>query len=159
LIDARCFPSARSVSPLVLSACALASRTKEDHDGTPQASPGASPMASPGASPMASPAAGGNHVVEMNDQLKFDPEDLTIKVGDTVTWVTVGAVPHTSTADPEQAVDPDFVKLPEGAETWDSGIVNTDEEFSRTFEVPGEYVYFCTPHQTAGMVASLTVKE
>ncbi len=98
-------------------------------------------------------------MVEMTDQLTFVPDDLTINVGDIVTWTTVGAIPHTSTADPEQAVDPDFVKLPKDAETWDSGIVNKGEEFSHTFEVPGEYVYFCTPHQTAGMVASLTVKE
>lgn len=132
---------------------------QDDEMATPGASPDASPMASPGASPMASPAAGANHVVEMNDALKFDPEDLTINVGDTVTWTTVGAAPHTSTADPDQALDSDFVKLPEGAETWDSGIVNSGESWSHTFEVPGEYVYFCTPHQTAGMVASLTVKE
>jgi plastocyanin len=103
--------------------------------------------------------AGQEHIVEMTDELLFVPDSLTINVGDTVTWTTVGAVPHTSTADPEQALDPDFVKLPEGAEPWDSGIVNTDESWSHTFEVPGEYVYFCDPHQTAGMVASLTVVE
>ena len=153
-----------SVGAIGVAASALGLRAGfahegEHHDGTPQASPGASRMASPGASPAASPAAGGTHVVEMTDQLMFVPDDLTINVGETVTWITIGAIPHTSTADPEQAVDPDFIQLPEGAETWDSGIVNTDEEFSHTFEVPGEYVYFCTPHQKTGMVASLTVKE
>ena len=130
-------------------------------DGDDEATPGASPMASPGASPAASPMAGGQeHIVEMNDQLEFVPDDLTIKVGDTVTWVTVGAIPHTSTCDPEKANNPeDHVQLPEGAETWDSGIVNQDEEFSHTFEVPGGYTYFCIPHEAAGMIASLTVEE
>ena len=109
----------------------------------------------------ATPVAGGQtHIVEMNDELQFDPDHLTIRVGDTVTWRTVGAVPHTSTCDPEQASNPEeHVQLPEGAETWDSGIVNQDEEFHHTFEVPGEYTYFCIPHEGAGMVASLTVEE
>lgn len=96
----------------------------------------------------------------MNDQLHFDPHELAIKVGDVVTWTTVGAIPHTSTADPEKANNPEeHVELPEGAEPWDSGIVNQGESWSRTFDVPGEYVYFCIPHEAAGMVASLTVTE
>ncbi|HEV2109315.1 MAG TPA: plastocyanin/azurin family copper-binding protein, partial [Thermomicrobiales bacterium] len=119
---------------------------------------GASPVVEEGGE-VAEAAGGQEHVVEMTDELVFVPDDLTINVGDTVTWTTVGAAPHTSTADPEQALDPEFVKLPEGAETWDSGLVPTGESFSHTFEVPGEYVYFCTPHQMVGMVASLTVVE
>ena len=96
----------------------------------------------------------------MNDELHFDPHHLTIRVGDTVTWVTVGAIPHTSTCDPEKATNPEeHVQLPEGAATWDSGTVNQGEEFRHTFEVPGEYTYFCIPHEAAGMVASLTVEE
>lgn len=120
---------------------------------------GATGAATTPAEAAAGGTAGEEHIVEMTDTLVFDPSELTIKVGDTVTWTTVGAAPHTSTADPEQAVDPEFVALPEGAETWDSGMVATGESFSHTFEVPGEYVYFCVPHQTVGMVASLTVTE
>lgn len=33
------------------------------------------------------------------------------------------------------------------------------DEFEWTFEVPGEYTYFCIPHEAAGMVANLTVEE
>lgn len=103
---------------------------------------------------------GQTHTVEMNDQLVFDPDSLTISVGDTVTWVTVGAIPHTSTCDPELAANPEeSVQLPEGAETWDSGTVNEGEEFSHTFEVAGDYTYFCIPHEAAGMIATLTVEE
>ncbi len=127
-----------------------------DHDGTPEASPGATPDASPSASPV---AAAQTHLVEMNDQLRFDPERLTIPVGDTVTWRTVGVIPHTSTADPEEAQSPEeHVQLPQGAESWNSGLVNQDEAFERTFDVAGEYTYFCIPHEAAGMIGYLTVE-
>jgi len=126
--------------------------------GTPGATPGATPAAA--ATPGATPAAAATHLIEMTDELKFDPAELTLKVGDTVTWRTVGAAPHTSTCDPDEANNPEeHVQLPEGAETWNSGFVNTDEEFSRTFDVPGEYTYFCIPHEAAGMIGYLTVKE
>lgn len=154
-----------SVGAIGVAASALGLRAGfayEDH-GTPEASPGASPMASLGASPMASPSAAGDHVVEMTDKLQglqFDPDHLTIRVGDTVTWRNVSATSHTSTCDPEKANNPEeHVQLPEGAETWDSGLLNTDEEFSHTFEVAGEYTYFCIPHEANGMVANLTVEE
>jgi plastocyanin len=95
----------------------------------------------------------------MNDVLRFDPDQLTIKVGETVTWTTVGVIPHTSTDDPAKAQNPDHAKLPEGAEPWDSGMLNQGQSFSRTFDVPGEYAYFCIPHEVAGMLATLTVTE
>jgi plastocyanin len=92
--------------------------------------------------------------------LQFNPDHLTIRVGDTVTWRNVSATSHTSTCDPEKATNPEeHVQLPEGAETWDSGLLGRGEEFQHTFEVPGEYTYFCIPHEAAGMVAGLTVEE
>lgn len=62
------------------------------------------------------------------------------------------------TADPAQAADPSHVALPEGAETFDSGFIEADGSYSRTFDVAGEYRYFCIPHEGAGMVATLTVE-
>ena len=115
------------------------------------------PSADAAASPAA--AAPGENIVEMNDQLRFAPDALAIKVGETVTWTTVGAIPHTATADPAKAQDPAHVELPEGAEPWDSGIVTSGESWSYTFEVPGDYAYFCIPHEAAGMLATLTVTE
>ncbi len=150
-----------STAGAALGLRAVLAHEGEDHGSTPTAAtPGATPSATPGATPAATPSAGATHLVEMNDQLRFDPEQLTIRVGDTVTWRTVGAIPHTSTADPDKANNPEeHVQLPEGAETWDSGIVSTDEEYSRTFDVPGEYTYFCIPHEAAGMIGYLTVEE
>lgn len=102
---------------------------------------------------------GANQVVEMNDQLKFDPETITIKVGDSVTWTTVGTVPHTSTGDPSKAANAANVSLPDGAEPWDSGMMNQGEEFTYTFQVPGEYKYICIPHELAGMLGTVVVEE
>lgn len=103
---------------------------------------------------------GQTHVVEMTDELVFDPEELTLNVGDTVVWRTIGAVPHTSTCDEGEATQPEeHVQRPEGAEAWNSELVNQGEEFERTFEVAGEYTYFCIPHEAAGMVGYLTVEE
>ncbi len=98
-----------------------------------------------------------SHEVQMNDQLKFVPDKLTIKAGDTVTWRNVGTVPHTATGDPTKAVDPAHVKLPQGAQPWDSGTVNGGQSWSHTFDMPGEYAYFCIPHEAAGMLGAITV--
>ena len=108
----------------------------------------------------ASPTGGaGGAVVEMTDDLRFEPEELTVKVGDTVTWRNTGSIVHTSTDDPSKAQDPANAVLPEGAEPWDSGNIAEGEEWSHTFETPGEYSYFCIPHELAGMVARLTVTD
>ncbi|HEV2067971.1 MAG TPA: plastocyanin/azurin family copper-binding protein, partial [Thermomicrobiales bacterium] len=122
------------------------------------------PMAGPPGSPAATPAAtpaGARHLVEMNEQLlRFGPEQMPLRVGDTVVWRTVGAIPHTSTCDPERAENPEeYVRLPEGAETWDSGLIDEGGEFERAFPVPGEYTYFCIPHEGSGMTGYLTVQE
>lgn len=111
-----------------------------------------------GAGASRTPGAGGA-VVEMTDDLTFEPEQLTVKVGDTVTWRNTGSIVHTATDDPSKAQDPANAVLPDGAEPWDSGNVAGGEEWSYTFETPGEYTYFCIPHELAGMVARLTVTE
>lgn len=126
---------------------------------TRAASPGRSASPSRAASPSGSASPTGGAVVEMTDDLVFDPEDLTIRVGDTVTWRTTGTMPHTSTCDPAKATNPADAQLPDGAEPWDSGIVTQGKEWSRTFDTPGDYVYFCIPHEAMGMVARITVEE
>jgi plastocyanin len=95
-------------------------------------------------------------VVEMNG-LKYAPAKLTIKVGDTVTWRNTDGMAHTVTDDPAKARDEESARLPEGAQPWDSGIIEAGQSWSGKFDVPGEYTYFCIPHELAGMVATLTV--
>jgi plastocyanin len=97
-------------------------------------------------------------VIDMNDALQFEPAEVTVSVGDTVTWRNVGTLGHTITADPGRASDPSNVELPDGAEEFDSGNVMEGEEFTHTFTEPGTYRYFCVPHEGAHMVAEVTVE-
>ncbi len=101
---------------------------------------------------------GAERIVEMNG-VEFTPAQLTIKVGDTVTWRNTDRMVHTVTDDPAKAQDKETAKLPEGAAPWDSGNIESRSSWSRRFDVPGEYTYFCIPHEVAGMVATITVEE
>lgn len=131
--------------------------------GTPTAgTPGAmAATASAAASPGSTPTAAGcpGHIVKMSDQLKFDPAELTIKKGETVTWQNTGNVVHTCTDDPSLASNKDDAKLPDGAKAWNSGDISGGSEWSHTFDVAGDYSYFCIPHEALGMVGKLTVKD
>ncbi len=98
-------------------------------------------------------------VVEMNDELKYIPETLTIKAGDTVTWRNTGKTRHTVTDNPMKARNKASARLPEGVQSWDSGNITRGQSWSRRFDVPGEYTYFCIPHELAGMVATIVVEE
>lgn len=101
-----------------------------------------------------SPAA----VVNMTDSFKFDPEKVTIEAGQSVKWVNEpSTVLHTVTADPDKARSSDSVRLPEGAETFDSGEMQAGDVFTHKFKVPGRYKYFCIPHEQAGMIAEVEV--
>jgi len=72
----------------------------------------------------------------------FEPDQITVAPGTTVTWVNDGEEPHTSTAD-------------DG--TWDSGTLQPGESFSFTFDEPGDYSYLCEIHPD--MTATITVSE
>jgi plastocyanin len=78
----------------------------------------------------ATPPAG--YVVIRN--FSFQPAQLTVARGATVTWVnceTDGITEHTSTSD--------------GA-GWDSGLLAIPEGYSRQFSQAGSFPYHCTPH-------------
>jgi plastocyanin len=96
--------------------------------------------------------------VDMTDDLKFAPADVTLSKGGTVTWKNSGATVHTATADPSKASSPADASLPAGAKAWDSGDVQPGGSFSHTFDTAGTYKYFCVPHEAAGMVGTITVK-
>ena len=110
---------------------------------------------------------GETHTVDMTDQLVFDPEDITIAPGDTVVWENVGSVGHSVTAYEEQ--------IPDGATYFASGGFDSEqaardgypaegnipggEAYEHTFQTTGTYEYFCIPHETVGMVGTVTVQE
>lgn len=59
----------------------------------------------------------------------FQPAELTIKVGDTVTWTNEDSAIHTATGD-----------------GFDSGNLGKGETFSHTFNEIGTFDYICTIH-------------
>src|SRR5918993_6086940 len=83
--------------------------------------------------------------VRMEDNF-FAPANITVEPGTTVTWVQSGDNPHTTTS---------YDGL------WDSGMIEggSGGTFSFTFEEPGRYDYFCIPHESLGMVGSVTVSD
>jgi len=97
--------------------------------------------------------------VRMTNSLKYVPEEVTVRAGQTVVWTNTSSQVHTVTADPALAQDRSHVQLPEGAVPFNSGDIAPGAVFRHTFEVPGKYVYFCIPHEAMGMVGRITVQE
>lgn len=93
---------------------------------------------------LASPAAQ-QEAVYMNDEVNsFDPFEIEVPVGTTVTWVSnPGPFIHTVTSD---------VGL------FDSGFLYNGQTFSITFDTPGDYGYVCVPHLTLGMAGVVRVR-
>lgn len=100
-------------------------------------------------------------VVGPDGDWRFDPEELTVQVGDTVVWY-FDSSGHNVTSHPDAASE---TEIPEDAEPFTSyeGEAHTatseeGTEFEHTFEVPGEYVYVCTPHLPQ-MTGTILVEE
>ena len=102
--------------------------------------------------------AGVDAVVEATSTLNFSPASVTIPSGGTVEWRNTGIMTHTVTADPARAKDSADVRLPEGAQPFDSGDIPAGQVWRHTFEAPGEYRYFCKPHESYGMVGTVIVQ-
>lgn len=86
----------------------------------------------------------------------FDPIGLWIEPGQTVRWTVVANV-HTTTAYHPRN-DGHSLRIPEGAEPWDSGfLVNPGDHFEVVLTVEGVYDYYCMPHEAAGMVGRIVV--
>jgi plastocyanin len=97
-------------------------------------------------------------VVNMTDTNRFEPATLTVQRGATVTWTNVGSVGHTVTDDPSLAVRPANAVLPSSAQPFDSGDIGGGQSWSHTFDTPGNYTYFCIPHESLGMVGRVVVQ-
>jgi plastocyanin len=67
------------------------------------------------------------------ENFAFDPEELVVAAGTTVTWVNADDVAHMVTS---KAAPPVF----------DSNTLHTGDKFSFEFKTPGTYNYFCKPH-------------
>ncbi len=97
-------------------------------------------------------------VVKMTSEHTFVPEKITIKVGQTVEWANDDKeMPHEVTTDPNIAVDPSHVSMPEGVAPFDSRLITSGKSFRHKFTVSGLYRYTCPPHENDGMLGEVTV--
>lgn len=83
------------------------------------------------------------------NETAFDPNPVTVKVGDNVTWVNDDPDPHTVTSGSFGDQD--------AGDEFDSGYLGPHRSFSYTFDEPGEYEYFCIIHPN--MVGTVVVEE
>jgi plastocyanin len=73
------------------------------------------------------------------DNFTFNPAQLTVKAGATVTWHNKDDIPHA---------------VASKTRLFKSKALDTDDDFSFTFAEPGTYEYFCSlhPHMTGVVV-------
>ena len=73
------------------------------------------------------------------DNFTFSPQQITVKIGDTVIWTNRDDIPHTATST---------------TKSFGSKVLDTNESFSFTFATPGSFSYFCAlhPHMTGSVV-------
>ena len=119
-----------------------------------------------GATGVAAAQEGQSKTVEMNDDLKFVPAELTIAPGTTVVWENVGSIVHSVTAYEDE--------IPDEASYFTSGGFDAEQParsaypdssiegggtYEYTFDTEGTFDYFCIPHETAGMTGSISVQQ
>ncbi len=102
------------------------------------------------AGPTTPPASKICGTIDMNDALKFVPEECTASVGQEVVWKNVGGVPHTVASEED---------------LFDSGIgtpIAAGGEYKFIFKTAGEYEYYCALHAVkgarSGMIGTITVE-
>jgi len=74
-------------------------------------------------------AAGEKQVIV--DNFSFTPAAIAVAVGTTVTWTNRDDVPHNVVSTAKKFVSP---------------VLDTDEQFSHTFETAGTFKYYCSIH-------------
>lgn len=95
----------------------------------------------------------------------FQPSTVTIKVGQSVKFVTVSGGPHNVTFDPEDIPDGASATLDQNmprqqAKLTGPLVTNPDDSYTITFKdaKPGAYKYYCLPHQSFGMQGTIIVE-
>ncbi len=86
-------------------------------------------------------------IIGIRDDASYTPNPIEISAGQTITWVNGDAISHTVTSG--EADDP------EEGELFDSDAIIPDQNYSLTFDDPGNYGYYCVYHPT--MVGEVNV--
>lgn len=108
--------------------------------------------------------AGGDPSAQSSDKVTakvidtaFEPRDLVVKVGTTVTWKQIGDQPHSVTA-----VNEEFDSSPNCSPLKSDNCDFEGDTFSFTFKEAGTFDYYCRIHGLPtgrGMFATLTVEK
>jgi plastocyanin len=96
-----------------------------------EASAEAAQEATPGAADTAADAAAESLAVDIKD-FAFNPPEITVPVGGSVTWTNSDPVPHTATGLDREALQ--------------SGAIAPGESFTQAFDAAGTVEYFCEFH-------------
>jgi len=75
------------------------------------------------------------------ENLQFNPQSLTVKPGERITWINKDLFPHTATAD---------------SSAFDSRAIAPNASWTWVARNPGAYTYVCTFHPT--MKGTVTVQ-
>ncbi len=85
----------------------------------------------------------------------YDPVGLYIQPGETVQWTALRWTPTVTAFHPDN--DNHELRIPEGAEPFDSGMLATMQTFRWTFKVAGTYDYYSKYHEGAGLLGRIVV--
>jgi plastocyanin len=129
-------------SLLAVTACGSDDATSSDSIATPD-----TPVTTPDTSmttdgPDAVDAPSAEASVGVKDS-RFDPTDIEIAAGGTVTFTNNDPYDHTITSAADSSIE------------FDSGAIGQDATFEQTFDTAGTYEYFCEIHPT--MRGTITV--
>ncbi len=92
-------------------------------------------------------------------QLAFEPKNVTIKQGDSITWVNNKVPPHNVVFDPTK--NPTKDKNLAKALSHPKLLLVPGKKETTTFaaDAPvGKYTFYCQPHRGAGMTGVITVQ-
>lgn len=81
---------------------------------------------------------------DAGNKMVYSEELTRVDVGETITWI-----PTSKGHNVEMIAGPDGAELPKKSKNG--------KEVSMTFEVPGIYYYWCTPHKGMGMIGLVVV--
>lgn len=129
-----------------------------------QAAPAAATPA--GGAMAAMPATGKTHEVKMVGDEKgyrFEPAELTIKVGDAVKFISISAMPHNAAFHdvPAESKAQLQANMPEAmGDLMGKMLMSANESYTVSFAgvKPGKYELNCTPHLANNMKGTVTVQ-
>ena len=79
------------------------------------------------------------------EKMVYSIKIARVDIGDTIIWKSV-----------DKGHNVEFVEMPDGVEKFKSKL-SKDAEYK--FDIPGIYLYVCTPHKSMGMIGIVVVGE